>query len=255
MLPRAWSTAPPGGIAVRPPEVTAATVPVRSAASVAGGKSVSTTSTEPTVLGVVLPQAGVKSEMPSGVSILRFTFWSGWAGAPAACHEPTSRKMSTNMRPSTPSARPDRRRAGGDERTPSRRNTPELSPDWRLKKSPLTPTVVAWGLRRPCMPGTAWRPRTVPCVRTGRTRYRSPCGGVRTTWRTTGLPPLMRSDRSYVTPGSSATSPAPAPAGTASATVQAAHRRPLFSTRKHQSTLTARPQANGSAQAHTFTSR
>ena len=92
--------------------------------------------------------------------------------------------------------RADRFSEGGDDSTPSRRKMPELSPVRSVKKSPFTPTVVARERMRACIPGTVWRPSTVPCDRTGSRRKRPLWGGVRTTWSTTGRPPLSTTFRS-----------------------------------------------------------
>ena len=63
--PRASSTAPFFGIGRPPPECVEVTTPVRSVPGTAGGNGCRTTSNTPAILGVVAPQAGVKSEVPS----------------------------------------------------------------------------------------------------------------------------------------------------------------------------------------------
>ena len=80
--PTAMSTAPSRGIGVPPPVACASAVP-SSSPVVVGGNGSSTVSKAPATLGVLAPQEGVKSPVPSPRGGL-FTPPSGWR-LPSPC--------------------------------------------------------------------------------------------------------------------------------------------------------------------------
>ena len=132
----------------------------------AGGKGCSVISTVPVAAGVVLPQAGVKSETPS-LPGRWFRPVSGrrWL---EPHHWPSIATRSTTIRPSSVTPTLERFECGGVFKTPSCMSIPLGRPSSHVKRSPLTPATVAIDDTRLCMEVTVSRPRIEPFESTGR---------------------------------------------------------------------------------------